>query len=68
MIAVGGEYGTLSEIALALKMGKPVVGLKTWVIRPPGAVGAGIIHCDTAAAAVEAAWQGANAANPSHIT
>ncbi len=30
LIAVGGGYGTLSEIALALKAGKPVVGLKTW--------------------------------------
>ena len=25
VIAVGGEFGTLSEIALALKMGKPVI-------------------------------------------
>jgi uncharacterized protein (TIGR00725 family) len=30
VIAVGGEFGTLSEIALALKAGKPVVGLGTW--------------------------------------
>lgn len=30
VIAVSGEYGTLSEIALALKMDKPVVGLDTW--------------------------------------
>ena len=30
LIAVGGEYGTLSEIALALKAGKPVVGLGSW--------------------------------------
>lgn len=30
LIAVGGAYGTLSEIALALKAGKPVVGLGTW--------------------------------------
>lgn len=30
MIAVGGEFGTLSEIALALKIGKVVVGLVTW--------------------------------------
>jgi len=30
VIAVGGEWGTLSEIALARKMGKPVVGLATW--------------------------------------
>jgi uncharacterized protein (TIGR00725 family) len=32
LIAVGGGYGTLSEIALALKAGKPVVGLKTWAV------------------------------------
>jgi len=37
LIAVDGEYGTLSEIALGLKLGKPVVGLKTvWNI--PGVV------------------------------
>ncbi|MDX6717984.1 MAG: hypothetical protein QOJ63_238 [Solirubrobacteraceae bacterium] len=33
VIAVAGEYGTLSEIALALKAGKRVVGLGTWQIR-----------------------------------
>jgi uncharacterized protein (TIGR00725 family) len=38
LIAVGGEYGTLSEIALALKAGKRVVGLGTWDI--PGIVAA----------------------------
>jgi uncharacterized protein (TIGR00725 family) len=27
IIAVGGEFGTLSEIALALKLGKPVVAI-----------------------------------------
>ena len=32
-IAVAGGYGTLSEIALALKAGKRVVGLGTWEIR-----------------------------------
>ncbi len=32
VVAVGGEYGTLSEIALALKAGKPVIGLGTWAI------------------------------------
>ena len=30
VIAVGGEFGTLSEIALAVKLGKRVVGLDTW--------------------------------------
>jgi len=32
VISVAGEYGTLSEIALALKLGLPVVGLGTWEI------------------------------------
>ena len=30
VIAVGGEYGTLSEIGLALKVGRPVVALGSW--------------------------------------
>jgi hypothetical protein len=30
VIAVGGGYGTLSEIGLALNVGRPVVGLETW--------------------------------------
>ena len=47
VIAIGGGLGTLSEIALALKAGKPVVGLGTWdavssgrraLARSPGAV------------------------------
>jgi uncharacterized protein (TIGR00725 family) len=36
VIAVGGEFGTLSEIGLALKMGKPVVGLGTWEVSKSG--------------------------------
>lgn len=34
VIAVEGSYGTLSEIAIALKLGKPVIGLNTWDIGP----------------------------------
>ena len=30
VVAVGGEYGTLSEIGLALKVGRPVVALASW--------------------------------------
>ena len=30
VIAVGGDYGTLSEIGLALKVGRPVVALESW--------------------------------------
>ena len=33
LIAVGGEYGTLSEIAFALQLGKPVIGIRSWDIR-----------------------------------
>ncbi len=32
LIAVGGEWGTLSEIALALAAATPVIGLDTWEI------------------------------------
>lgn len=30
LIAIGGEFGTLSEIAHALNLGKTVIGLRTW--------------------------------------
>lgn len=33
LIAVSGQYGTLSEIAVALKLGKPVIGIGTWEIK-----------------------------------
>jgi hypothetical protein len=33
LIAVGGSYGTLSEIGFALKAGKKLVGLRTWDIK-----------------------------------
>ncbi len=35
VIAVDGSYGTLSEIAIALNSGRPVVGLDTWRISHP---------------------------------
>lgn len=36
VVAVGGEFGTLSEVALALKLGVPVVGLRTWELARDG--------------------------------
>ena len=45
VIAVGGKYGTLSEIAIALKLKKPVFGLKTWEIE-------GVVKCATPEEAV----------------
>ena len=47
VIAVGGGYGTLSEIALALKAEKRVVGIGTWDIP-------GVEAVDDASAAVSA--------------
>jgi uncharacterized protein (TIGR00725 family) len=47
VIAVGGAYGTLSEVALALKTGVPVIGLRTWEIE-------GIEVVDSAERAVRA--------------
>jgi uncharacterized protein (TIGR00725 family) len=38
VVAVGGEYGTLSEIGLALKVGRPVVALMSWDLREHVAV------------------------------
>ncbi len=34
VIAIGGEYGTLSEISFSLKFNVPIVGLKTWAVSP----------------------------------
>jgi uncharacterized protein (TIGR00725 family) len=36
LIAVHGEFGTLSEIAFALKIGTAVVGLETWELAKAG--------------------------------
>ena len=36
LVAIGGGYGTLSEVALALRSGRPVVGLGTWGLTSPG--------------------------------
>ena len=36
LIAVGGSWGTLSEIALALRTGKRVIGISTWELPEQG--------------------------------
>lgn len=61
VIAVGGGYGTLSEIGFALKIGRPVIGVGTWEIVREGAVDGGIRladHPDEAVrAALAATWE-----------
>jgi uncharacterized protein (TIGR00725 family) len=54
IIAISGEHGTLSEIAIGLKLNKTIIGLKTWDID-------GVIQVKTAAEAVQKAieiWKG----------
>ncbi len=55
VVAVAGEYGTLSEIALALRAGIPVVGLDTWELRRGGKADDGVVRAADAAQAVELA-------------
>ncbi len=56
VIAVDGSYGTLSEIAIALNSGRPVVGLETWHIMPgSGVEDDRIMRAGGAAQAVEMA-------------
>ena len=55
VIAVAGEYGTLSEIGFALKTGKPVVGLETWELTRGGERDPGIVVAADPADAVERA-------------
>ena len=55
VIAVAGEFGTLSEIALALKTGTPVVGLQTWELARAGGPVPAIVVATTPAEAAERA-------------
>jgi uncharacterized protein (TIGR00725 family) len=57
VIAVGGEWGTLSEIALAMKMGKRVVGLDTWELAREGRPVEGIHWAGTPDEAVRLALE-----------
>ena len=61
-IAIHGEYGTLSEIALARGYGRPVVGLRSWSLtRPDGEEDRSIIPADDPSDAVEKAIDAAQA-------
>ena len=55
VIAVGGAYGTLSEISHALQSGIPVVGLATWQLSRRGRKDKSIIVADSPKDAVEKA-------------
>ena len=45
MIAIGGAYGTLSEIGHALSDGKPIFALNSWEITKRGIQDPLLTHC-----------------------
>ena len=55
VIAIGGDYGTLSEIAYALKSSIPVIGLHTWSMSRNGQADNSIVLAEDAVDAVEKA-------------
>src|SRR5919202_4886064 len=52
IVAIGGAWGTLSEIALGLRAGLPVIGLGTWELARGGRAVEGITAVDSASQAV----------------
>ena len=55
VIAIGGSYGTLSEIGHALKNGIPVIGLNTWSLSRNSRQDRSIIPVQSPAEAVDKA-------------
>lgn len=64
VIAVGGEFGTLAEIAFACKVGKPVVGLATWELSKGGRRRDAYVPASSPVEAVEEALRLARAGLP----
>jgi uncharacterized protein (TIGR00725 family) len=54
-IALGGEWGTLSEIAYARKLGRPVVAIQSWALRNQADTDLGIVEARTPEEAVKLA-------------
>lgn len=48
VLAIGGAWGTLSEIALAVRIGRPVFAVRSWDLPSP------VVHFDAVSEAVEA--------------
>lgn len=57
VIAIGGRYGTLSEIAFARKLGKPVMTLSSFEIHKDGKLQGDILSADTPRHAVSRLWK-----------
>ena len=59
VIAIGGEWGTLSEIAFARRLGRPVVAIQSWKLHNSAGTDLGITEAETPEEAVEAALSSA---------
>ncbi len=59
IIAIGGEWGTLSEIAHARKLGRSVVAIQSWTLRNPAGTDLGIVEAADPEDAVNAALSAA---------
>jgi uncharacterized protein (TIGR00725 family) len=57
VIAIGGSYGTLSEIAYALAGNTPVIGLNTWSVSRDGKQDDSIIYVQSPSQAVKQALE-----------
>jgi predicted Rossmann-fold nucleotide-binding protein len=59
VIAIGGEWGTLSEIGFARAIGRSVIALRSWTLngRERMADAPGVTPADTAREAVELALE-----------
>jgi len=59
VVAIGGEWGTLSEIAFARRLQRPVIALRSWPLRHRMGTDVGIVEAETPEEAVETALEAA---------
>ena len=59
VIAIGGEWGTLSEIAFARRLGRAVVAIRSWTLSNHAESDLGIVEAETPADAVKVALSSA---------
>jgi uncharacterized protein (TIGR00725 family) len=55
VIAIGGEWGTLSEIAFARRLERPVIALRSWTLQNQAGTDLGIVEAQSPEEAVREA-------------
>ena len=68
VLAIGGGFGTLSEIAHALRIGKSVVGFQTWEARTPEVAELPILRVESPEQAVMALQSAILLTQDTHLT